>query len=51
MTSRQLEENINKWSLELEDMEKVFLNQVIIIIVFIVIMVVIIIAALYHEHP
>ena len=24
---RQLEENINKWSLELEDMEKVFLNQ------------------------
>merc|ERR1712037_654731 len=27
MTFRQLEENINKWSLELEDMEKVFLNQ------------------------
>jgi nuclear pore complex protein Nup62 len=27
MTFRQLEENINKWSLELEDMEKQFLNQ------------------------
>jgi nuclear pore complex protein Nup62 len=24
---RQLEENINKWTLDLEDMEKVFLNQ------------------------
>ena len=24
---RQLEENINKWTLELEDMEKQFLNQ------------------------
>lgn len=27
MPFRQLEENINKWTLELEDMEKVFLNQ------------------------
>ena len=24
---RQLEENINKWTIELEDLEKVFLNQ------------------------
>ena len=54
MTSRQLEENINKWSLELEDMEKVFLNQVIIIIVFIIITIIAIIfyiiAALYYQH-
>jgi len=27
MQFRQLEENINKWTLELEDMEKLFLNQ------------------------
>jgi len=27
MSFRQLEENINKWSLDLEDMEKMFLNQ------------------------
>jgi len=27
MTFRQLEENINKWTLELEDLEKVFINQ------------------------
>ena len=27
MSFRQLEENINKWTLELEDLEKVFLNQ------------------------
>ena len=27
MKFRQLEENINKWTLELEDMEKLFLNQ------------------------
>ena len=27
MTFRQLEENINKWTLELEDLEQVFINQ------------------------
>merc|ERR1712098_377269 len=27
MSFRQLEENINKWTLELEDLEKVFINQ------------------------
>ena len=27
LTFRQLEENINKWTMELEDLEKVFINQ------------------------
>ena len=27
LTFRQLEENINKWTIELEDLEKVFINQ------------------------